>query len=303
MNILLEQNYMKLRTQGANIAYVLEDSSTFLSTEYKVLQSQADSCFVKCMKMQYNGKVQLFYLTQSRKPFSSMIPTLDEERFLTIVGNLFSNIVDVKHNGFLLCQNIEISFEHIYVDPATYKVSLIYLPLSMKIFDDDAAFENELRTSLVRLISNSAQLESKNMTQLAADLSDGTLTIEDLQGRIKGTEVVSHSPSAPSRGTDGGTLRLIALNAPSHVELEVTKDAFTIGKKRELVDGVVAFNPMISRSHCRIDHHGGAYTISDLQSANGTYVNGSRLQPNQPYPLQNGDMVRLANSDFQVTIK
>lgn len=44
------------------------------------------------------------------------------------------------------------------------------------------------------------------------------------------------------------------------------------------------------------------YTITDLQSANGTYVNKIRLQPNQPYPINNGDIIRLANSDFQVSI-
>ena len=67
-------------------------------------------------------------------------------------------------------------------------------------------------------------------------------------------------------------------------------------------DGVIDFNKMISRSHCRINKRGGQYTITDLQSANGTYVNKVKLQPNQPHPISNGDVIRLANSDFQVNI-
>jgi len=39
-----------------------------------------------------------------------------------------------------------------------------------------------------------------------------------------------------------------------------------------------------------------------LQSANGTYVNKIRLQPNKPCAINNGDIIRLANSDFQVVI-
>lgn len=59
MNSLIENGYIRELECGANFSYVLEDGSTFLSTEYKVLQSQTDSCFVKCMKMLYNGKIQL----------------------------------------------------------------------------------------------------------------------------------------------------------------------------------------------------------------------------------------------------
>ena len=180
MNVLAENNYIKEMECGSNFSYILSDNSTFLSTEYKVLQSQANSCFVKCMKIMYNGKVQLYYLTKGLKTFASMLPTLDSESFLTIVANLLSDIIDVKLNGFLSCQNIDIAFERIYVDPATYKVSLVYLPLSKRIFDDNSSFENEVRTGLVKLISGISTLSSPKTTQFSADLSNGTLSIEDL---------------------------------------------------------------------------------------------------------------------------
>ena len=305
MNSLIENNYISEMECGSNFAYVLSDNSTFLSTEYKVLQSQANSCFVKCMKMMYNGKVQLYYLTKGLKSFASMIPSLDADSFLTIVSNMLSDIIDVKHNGFLSCQNIDISFERIYVDPTTHKVSLVYLPLSKRIFDDNSSFENEIRTGLVKLISGVSTLSSPKTIQFSADLSNGTLSIEDLHARIKGgktivdrggtDEVIQNKPSS-------GSLRITAMNAPTRVEIVVTKDEFVIGKKPELCDGVIDFNKMISRSHCRINKKGSQYTITDLQSANGTYVNKVRLQPNQPHPINNGDVIRLANSDFQVSI-
>ena len=78
MNALIENNCIKEMECGSNFSYILSDNSTFLSTEYKVLQSQANSCFVKCMKMMYNGKVQLYYLTKGLKSFASMIPTIGQ---------------------------------------------------------------------------------------------------------------------------------------------------------------------------------------------------------------------------------
>ena len=59
---------------------------------------------------------------------------------------------------------------------------------------------------------------------------------------------------------------------------------------------------MISRVHCRIDRRDEDYTITDLQSANGTFVNRIKLQPGTPQIIKNGDIIRLANSDFQVSI-
>ena len=97
--------------------------------------------------------------------------------------------------------------------------------------------------------------------------------------------------------------RIVAVNTEEKAEVEITKDQFLIGKKPESVDGAVTFNKMISRVHCRIDRKDGQYTVMDLQSANGTYVNGVKLQPNVPFPLKDRDIVRLANSDFRFEIE
>ena len=297
MNRLIENGHILEMACGTNFSYILSDNSIFLSTEYKVLQSQANSNFVKCMKMLYNGKVQLFYHTTNLKPLSAMLPSLDADSFMIITANLISDIIDVKQNGFLSCQNIDVSFDKIFIDPTTYRVSLVYVPISKRAYDDDSAVENEIRTGLVKLISGVSAISSPKTIQLAADLSNGMLTMEDLSGLIKG-----HAPSDKriSKNTAVKALRIIALDSPTRVEIEVTKDSFVLGKNASAVDGVISFNKMISRVHCRIDRRGDRFTITDLQSANGTYVNRVRLQPNQPQVINNGDVIRLANSDFQV---
>lgn len=306
MNALIEKGFMTEMACGSNFSYVLSDNSAFLSTEYKVLQSQANSCFVKCMKMLYNGKIQLFYLTKTLKPFSALLPSLDADSFLTIVGNLLADIIDVKHNGFLSCQNIDISFDKVFVDPTTYKVSLVYVPASKRLYEDSSTFENEVRTGLVKLITGISTLSTPKTMQLASDLSNGLMTIEDLSARVKGGKNTSGGSSSSGNsgnsGSKSGKLRITAMNAPTRVEIDITKDTFVIGKNASSVDGVISFNKMISRVHCRIDCRNGSYTITDLQSANGTYVNRVKLQPNQPHAIKNGDVIRLANSDFQVSV-
>ena len=57
---------------------------------------------------------------------------------------------------------------------------------------------------------------------------------------------------------------------------------------------VVVDDPEVSRRHARILQRGGAWLIEDLESTNGTFVNGERVVTSQP--LTDGDRIRLSNA-------
>jgi len=54
----------------------------------------------------------------------------------------------------------------------------------------------------------------------------------------------------------------------------------------------------VSRRHCKITVQGDQYSIEDLNSTNGTFVNGTQLTPNTPTPLQNGAQIVLGKVAF-----
>lgn len=305
MNVLVEKGRLTEMECGTNYACILNDNSSFLPTEYKVLQSQKGGCFVKCMRMLYNGKTELYYFSGELKPLSTVLLSIDAERFLTILCNLFAAIISVQSNGFLTCRNINADFERIYIDPSTYKVNLIYLPLKEHLFEDDAAFENEVRTSLIKLISGLNALSTPRMMQALADLQNGSLGVEELYSKLSGKMIANQHDNNSVENREPSTaptrLKLVAMNAPVRFVITVDKNAFTIGKK-DSNDAVITFNKMISRVHCKVTGSRGQYWITDLQSSNGTYINNMRLQPNQPHELKSGDIVRMANSDFQTVI-
>jgi len=304
MNRLLESGQIVEMTCGSNFAFIVNDQTSFLPTEYKVLQSQGNDSFIKCMKMLHNGKIQLYYLTKTYRPLTSVLSRMDAENFMVMVTNLLADVNEVKSNGFLYCANIDISYDKIFVDPSTYKVKLVYLPLKNRLFDDITSFENELRASMVKLITGLARLSSAKTIQLAAYLQDGTLSMDSLYSKIKGGSVPEMSNMVwKPEPVSNASMKIVALNAPMRVEIPITKDDFVLGKKQGLADGVISFNNMISRSHCRIQRRGGQFAIVDLQSQNGTFVNKARLQPNTPCVVKSGDILRLANSDFQIVIE
>lgn len=287
---------------GTNFAYILNDNSRFLTTEYKVLQSQTRGCFLRSMKMMYNGKIELYYMTDGCKAFSTLTPVLSTDRFLAAAGNLLDAVSEVKNNGFLACRNLDIEFEKIYIDISTYKVRLVYLPVDTPLFEDDPEFENELRAGLIKAIDNRSDKYAPELKRLSADLADGTLTLEEIAIRLRGGAVRREAAPPVSPVSKEQSMYLVTMNAP-RIELKVTKDEFIIGKKVSQVDGAVTFNRMISRVHCKVSRKSDGYKVTDLNSANGTFINQERLVPEQAYPVRNGDVVRMANTDFQVIIR
>lgn len=94
------------------------------------------------------------------------------------------------------------------------------------------------------------------------------------------------------------SIMLVGVKTPVKIEIVINKEDFIIGKKFDSVDGLIQFNKAISRVHCKIVHSGKKYFIADLNSSNGTYVNGARVDPNRQASIAPGDKIRLANSDF-----
>ena len=64
--------------------------------------------------------------------------------------------------------------------------------------------------------------------------------------------------------------------------------------------------PMISRRHAELQWVDGDLQLVDLDSANGTYVDGTRLtaqtpkSPSQPVKLRDGVRIKLGNLELEV---
>ncbi|MHB1293979.1 MAG: protein kinase domain-containing protein [Anaerolineae bacterium] len=59
----------------------------------------------------------------------------------------------------------------------------------------------------------------------------------------------------------------------------------------------------VSRNHARVTVQQRRYHLEDLESANGTYVNGQRIAPNTPILLRNGDRIRMGRVVLRFQIR
>lgn len=69
------------------------------------------------------------------------------------------------------------------------------------------------------------------------------------------------------------------------------QDTTSLG--RTAGNDIVIPDGTVSRYHARLSFQGGQWTIEDLKSSNGTWVNGARVT--RPMPLKHGDEVRLGD--------
>ena len=302
MSQLMESGILTEKQSGMNFMYVLNDSNDFLITEYKVLHSQNDVNFIRCMKMSYNGKLTLYYEASGYRTLQDLLPTLDSNSFMNIVSNLLRAVIEVKNNGFLSCQNIDLSFYKIFINGSNLTVRLVYIPLQKHEFADDASFEANLRTKLIQAIHQNPFLQSPSTASLERNLSDSSLSLSSLAGYVRAGEGVRPENISYRSNKSTHQMWLVALRAPVPLRLAFDRDEYIFGKKAGSVNGVITFNSAISRIHCKIIHSGFGYKIEDMGSANGTFVNGKRLTAHKAVSINHGDVVRLANSDFQVVI-
>ena len=97
----------------------------------------------------------------------------------------------------------------------------------------------------------------------------------------------------------GGQSTGMALIRKSNGEkIAINKPEFTIGKERRRVDYCISDNNSISRAHAKLRVRSGRCYISDLGSTNCTFVNGTKLSPNQEVILSKGDSIKLSDEEF-----
>lgn len=85
--------------------------------------------------------------------------------------------------------------------------------------------------------------------------------------------------------------------SPEREDIVIPYYPFVIGKHRDLADYVLD-RPAVSRLHLRIDREGEVYTVTDLNSTNGTMVRGALLAANETAEVRSGDSVVIADAAY-----
>jgi hypothetical protein len=91
----------------------------------------------------------------------------------------------------------------------------------------------------------------------------------------------------------GGQYRLVVRQGPNPGQIyELDKKEIIIG--RDIANDIVLNDAEVSRRHAHLIQEGNRYTIEDLNSTNGTYIDGQRLIG--PHVLATGEIIMFGDN-------
>lgn len=94
-------------------------------------------------------------------------------------------------------------------------------------------------------------------------------------------------------------LVLVSQNPHERNSIVLEKDSYIVGKLAAQSDIVVS-HPSVSRIHAKIERRGREYYLCDLNSTNGTFLNGRRLAVNEHVMIHPSDEIAFARAGYHV---
>lgn len=144
---------------------------------------------------------------------------------------------------------------------------------------------------------------------LPASRRETTLSLgqESPSGEAGAEPVELPSPKPARRGPQ---ITLVVMNSGRRINLDIGEDLL-IGRKdnaRGIFPDVDlglegGYDAGVSRRHAILSYSEGAYTIEDLSSANGTFVNEQRLAPQIPTRINAGDELKCGTLLMRVELR
>lgn len=116
------------------------------------------------------------------------------------------------------------------------------------------------------------------------------ITAELMQAEGYHTEVLMRKREKPEG-------KLIYQGEHGYTDFQIETEEYFIGRDSQCVDGQIQSDG-ISRVHARITRRNGAYYIEDMNSTNGTYLNGELLEHHRIKKLNANDWVRFGLEEY-----
>ena len=154
---------------------------------------------------------------------------------------------------------------------------------------------NEMKKEMEKVIAGRTDVTEKR--------SQGNMKSEKLTETIekrKKTEEVSEGFGETvvlSSGVVKGPATLVSREPGELATIYLEQDITVIGKLETAADVVISI-PTVSRIHAKIRKRDGEYYLTDLNSRNGTSVNGQMLKTGEDYLLKDEDEVDFSQARY-----
>lgn len=168
---------------------------------------------------------------------------------------------------------------------------------SESIFDFASDFFSHSNSSSNSDFSSDSGFSSNpgsSNSNFSSDFEASTPQMPNPQSPACSSDTVLLQPDTSAQ-TPSASLTVFENGQPLTVFL--TEEFLLIGKHPELA-GLCLSIPTVSRLHARIRKDAACFFIMDLNSKNGTFINGKPLSPQEEYQLCDNDKIQISEVDL-----
>lgn len=290
----------KVYRDTVTISYMLLEENSYNVIEHKVLMEQEDTGFLNCYKSYYNGKVKLLYDISDCTDIKTLLERgLTEEEFFHIMYEVVLLLVKCEEIGYLNQKNISLKMEDIFLTMEN-QVKLLYLPIEYKEKENVfVELQKEMETVIWKYnyIGKWAE-QIKEIKKFYIETAQQLLNLFCNNMKFENSQKKILQYAGETTKQQGIVIE--CKDGIHNMSIRITNHMFILGKGNILNGWDLRFNPAISKVHAQIINKSGKFYIEDLNSTNGTYVNGEQLRIGESRLLSFGDRILLADTKFEI---
>jgi hypothetical protein len=236
---------------------------------------------------------------------------------------LFFKLIDgiqMLDEYLLTIDRVVLEKEYIYYDVNNRNIKMIYLPLKSYSCEHQQIKIKEILLSLIYEHMNFELInEHQNMIEMLQSKSLDIFALKaywtkdkkDLKEKTKAKwfsfvfkkkdlsveKVTQEVSEVKANESDTETIAMPEFICPilsfEHKKIRLNQSSFLLGRSVALNDFALPHALTMGRVHAEIRKEEDAYYILDLNTKNGTYINGKRIESQKKYRLQKGDCIDM----------
>lgn len=281
-----------------HVAYTFEDQDAVYQLGLRYIRKLPIKELLPFVKVVHDGCDRVMYEKEQLHNLCEIVPTLTNTELAAALKRFCENMLAIEGTDYIAMTAVDVKYEHLLYDTKQKAIRVIVLPVQAPCdFHDGESWGNAFRRTLL-MVFHAIFKESPEKCQ------EAYYAIMDETKNDKEVLIYMRDYSFDVRKDEEASkrLRLEHAGVLGHLIFLVSKPEYVLGKSASLADGVIPSTDMISRRHCVIYQTQDRYTVEDLGSTNGTRINGYRIDPGQRFYLNHGDVLSLADVDFNVVI-
>lgn len=293
-----------------HIALSFEEGDVVHRLALKKLINTDNDLIIPVSAFHMNGNIRLLYSIEGLRSLSLLKNQLGADKIIGLLHDFGSVLKSLEGDAFITREMIDLSLDNLYFDPENGRLKVCIVPVMNPDQEAGAfAWNKTLFEILVgvfeRILDHQPSEADIPLYGLLHELykardnetSVKFLCLEKVLEELK--RQIPGSGNLNSNISDDQLIEIRYKGEQGVFSFYALKDYFVIGKE-DGCDGCIKSNVAISRRHCALERVDGSLYVSDLGSLNHTYVNGRMLESGEKAKVNDHDILRIADMDFEI---